>query len=381
MYNDTIAGLEAYMDDVMTELGTDDTTTDTDAAQEGFFGPRPVAKLLAKVQKNVDKKCKTTEDCDDMLAKIKEEEAKFNENIGIMATARKKYDAGEIDKKALVAEVTPCIKDLKTTCKMLNLSDFAKDPKDITEDELSNLKAFIVGTRDIIRAKKTSITVDGSDKVVASESDIFGGLLIEDDEAETPVAEEGGETAEEGALYGTAMTLTNNASKHTYKVLRTIFKEKADEAKPVVKKAKGAAKAKDYAEAIKLYTQAKNIYESGIKEIGKIDPKLAKALREKGEQTTKISTIGMSKSLTEKVDREVWPSSAALTFKHRIAACDEAIVQLKLKMRKQAASEGAIGEFMCEMEMAMEEFGYDSEYEDENELNDGLSDDDFDVED
>lgn len=371
MYNDTIAGLEAYMDDVMAEL---------DIAEEGFFGPRPVAKLLAKVQKNVDKRCKTTQDCDDMLARIKEEEAKFNENIGIMATARKKYDAGELDKKGLAAEVTPCIKDLKATCKMLDLSDFAKDPKDITEDELSNLKAFIVGARDIIRAKKTSITVGGSDKVVASESGIFGDLLDEYDYDDDYGYDY--EDAEEGALYGYLMG--NNSEKQVpgrFKVLRTIFKEKSAEAKPVVKQAKAAAKAKDYAEALKLYTQAKKIYESGIKEIGKIDPKLAKAMRQKGEMTEKVGgeLVGASVSLKRKVDREVVPSAAALTFYHRIKACDDAIVNLKLKMRTKAASEGAIGEFIYEMEMAMEEFGYDSDYEDENDLTDGLSDDDFEI--
>lgn len=359
MYNDTIAGLEAYMDDVMSELGTD---SDIDAAQEGFFGPKPVAKLLAKVQKNVDKKCKTTEDCDDMLAKIKEEEAKFNENIGIMATARKKYDAGEIDKKALAAEVTPCIKDLKATCKMLDLSDFAKNPKDITEDELSNLKAFIVGVRDIIRAKKTSITVDGSDKVVASESDIFGGLLIDDEDDDV---------VEEGALVG-ALFGNSEGSLKSFKILRTVFKEKAAEAKPIVKKAKEAAKAKDYAEAIKLYTQAKKIYEDGVKEIGKIDPKLSKGI--KGMVTNKGDYTDVSYE-------KDFPSTAAQTFATRIKSCENAIIKLKLKMRNQAASEGAIGEFIYEMEMAMEEFGYDSDFENDNDLTDGLSDDDFDVED
>ena len=368
MYNDTIAGLEAYMDDVMAELGTDDI----DAAQEGLLGPRPVEKLLAKVQKNVDKKCKTTEDCDDMLAKIKEEEAKFNENIGIMATARKKYDAGELDKAGLKAEVTPCIKDLKTTCKMLNLSDFAKDPKDITEDELSNLKAFIVGARDIIRAKRTAITVAGSDKVVASESDVFDGLLIDDeDETEAPVAEEVNETAEEGALAG-ALLGNSEGSLKAFKILRTIFKEKAAEAKPIVKKAKAAAKAKDYAEALKLYTQAKKIYEDGVKEIGKIDPKLSKGI--KGIVTNKGDYTNVSYE-------KDFPSTAAATFAQRIKSCEKAIANLKLKMRTKAASEGAIGQFIYEMEMAMEEFGYEAEYENDNDVLDDLSDDDFNVED
>lgn len=138
------AALEAMLDDM-------------DIAEEGLFKPRSLDQMLAKVQKQVNKKCKTSEDCDDLLAKLKSEENKFNSALQTMKDAATQYKE-DGDKKALKAAIGPASKDLKKTCDLINLGDVVNDKKDVTDEDIKKLHDFLVGTRKIINDRKASLS-------------------------------------------------------------------------------------------------------------------------------------------------------------------------------------------------------------------------------
>lgn len=138
------AALEAMLDDM-------------DIAEEGLFKPRSLDQMLAKVQKQVNKKCKTSEDCDDLLAKLKSEENKFNSALQTMKDAATQYKE-DGDKKALKAAIGPASKDLKKTCDLINLGDVVNDKKDVTDEDIKKLHDFLVGSRKIINDKKASLS-------------------------------------------------------------------------------------------------------------------------------------------------------------------------------------------------------------------------------
>ena len=124
-----------------------------DCATEGLFSkPKTVDQMLANVKKTIDKKCKTPEDCEDWLAKIKNEEEKFNTAIKSLQEATKKYQE-DGDKKALKDTCKPILKNLKKTCDILSMKDISEDAENITEEELKKLRDFLVGAKEIIANK------------------------------------------------------------------------------------------------------------------------------------------------------------------------------------------------------------------------------------
>ena len=132
-----------------------------DPATEGLFSkPKTLDEMLANVKKTIDKKCKTSEDCDDWLAKIKGEEEKFNTAIKNLQEATKKYQE-DGDKKALKATCKPILKNLKKTCNILSMKDISDDAENITEDELKKLRDFLVGAKKIISDKAAELSDGG----------------------------------------------------------------------------------------------------------------------------------------------------------------------------------------------------------------------------
>lgn len=128
-----------------------------DPATEGLFSkPKTLDEMLANVKKTIDKKCKTSEDCEDWLAKIKGEEEKFNTAIKNLQEATKKYQE-DGDKKALKATCKPILKNLKKTCNVLSMKDISEDASNITEDELKKLRDFLVGAKKIISDKAAEL--------------------------------------------------------------------------------------------------------------------------------------------------------------------------------------------------------------------------------
>lgn len=132
-----------------------------DVAQEGLFKPRTLDQMLNKVQKQVDKKCKSVDACDDLLAKLKKEETKFNASLKTMKNAALQFKA-DGDNKALKAAIGPASKDLKKTCDLINFSDVVDNKQDVTDADIKKLHDFLVGTRKIINEKKKALKSSGA---------------------------------------------------------------------------------------------------------------------------------------------------------------------------------------------------------------------------
>lgn len=142
-------------------LALESMIAEMDIAQEGLFKPKSLDQMLSKVQKQVNKKCKSVDACDDLLAKLKGEEAKFNSSLKTMKNAALQFKA-DGDKKALKAAIGPASKELKKTCNIINLNDVVDDKQDVTDADIKKLHDFLVGTRKIINEKKKALKSSGA---------------------------------------------------------------------------------------------------------------------------------------------------------------------------------------------------------------------------
>lgn len=142
-------------------LALESMIAEMDIAQEGLFKPKSLDQMLSKVQKQVNKKCKSVDACDDLLAKLKGEEAKFNSSLKTMKNAALQFKA-DGDKKALKAAIGPASKELKKTCNIINLNDVVDDNQDVTDADIKKLHDFLVGTRKIINEKKKALKSSGA---------------------------------------------------------------------------------------------------------------------------------------------------------------------------------------------------------------------------
>ena len=133
MFNDmTLLEAELDMQNAALEALLSDLD-DMDIAEEGLFSkPKTAEQMLEKVKKTINKKCKTAEDCDDMLSKLTTEEEKFNSALSTMKDAATKFRDGEIDKKELKSIIKPAVKDLKKSCNMISLKDINDDTDNVT---------------------------------------------------------------------------------------------------------------------------------------------------------------------------------------------------------------------------------------------------------
>lgn len=169
---------------------------DDEMAMEGLFSkPKSVDQMLAKVKKNISKKCKTVEDCDDMLANLKNEEEKFNSALSTMKDAAVQFKNGEIDKKELKNIIKPAAKDLKKTCNIISLKDINEDTTNVTDEEIQKLHDFLVGTRDAINERKNELsgeeTAEEGCWSKSSCESFVGGYLDDDIAMEADIALEG----------------------------------------------------------------------------------------------------------------------------------------------------------------------------------------------
>lgn len=133
-----------------------DMYSDYSVAEEGLFSkPKTADDMIAKVQKSVNKKCKTVEDCDDFLAKLKVEEQKFNASLKAMKAAAIQFQK-DGDKKALKAAIKPARAELAKTCSIISLKDVGS-ANNITDEEIKKLKAFLTGARKVVAEKKKAL--------------------------------------------------------------------------------------------------------------------------------------------------------------------------------------------------------------------------------
>lgn len=188
-FNTQATALESLLDEL-----------DAEMAMEGLFSkPKSVEQMLVKVKKNISKKCKTIEDCDDMLANLKNEEEKFNSALKTMKDAAVQFKNGEIDKKELKSIIKPAAAELKKTCNIISLKDINADTNNVTDEEIQKLHDFLVGTREAINERKNELSSEGDN---AAEESLVGGFM-DDDMCSYDTAIESMEMAEiamEGAL-------------------------------------------------------------------------------------------------------------------------------------------------------------------------------------
>lgn len=301
--------------------------------EEGLFRrPKPVDKLLGRISKTVNKRCKTAEDCDDYLARLTNEEQKFNAAISELKAATQKYQE-DGDKKALKATAKPILTSLKKTCDILNMDDIAKDGKNLTEDDLTKLKDYITGAKQIIADKKSSLaaisesydtlsfleslqTDDDDDYAMESYDDI-DDEYPDDEEYDDDGWEEDDEVLEAyvDALgfdeYFEAMEgITGILNPRASRSVRIRSGETAKKIASVVKAARQAKKNGQYDQAVKLYKEAIQGYRGLLAQAKKIsDNTMANARYSSGD----TENIGISKA------------SAINWCKEQIERCQDAI--------------------------------------------------------
>lgn len=269
-------------------------------AMEGLFGTKSVEKLLAKVQKTVDKKCKKPEDCDDMIAEVAEMAEKYNTCLGGMKELAEQLKNEQIDKKEFKTKLAPYVKELKETCKMLKLSDVVKKTENVTDDEIANVKAFIIGTKEILDRKKTELEGHIASPSIESFINSLDEMMI----------------AEEGAIANAKFALKKR------------FGDDKKAAKALIKEAKQYVKSGDYKTAITKYKEAKNAFKKILDAANKIPDRVydeSVAIGEKEVTGTRFS----------KATLKNWA-------KEQIANCEYAIDRIQTKMKKAMANESTI---------------------------------------
>lgn len=296
----------AFDDELALESLFAELEDDSDIAQEGLFNKKKdLEQLIAKVKKSVGK-CKTEDQCDDLLAKLNEEASKFNELILSMRQAAVDCKDGTITEKEFKEKVKSAAKEIKKTCDILVLGQIVKDEKDVQNEDIQLVKDFIEGATEVIKARKEELAGGGEGEEPSMESFINALNLFDNDDIAT-----------EGVV--------------TYS-LKTYFNPKKKEAVTLVKEGSVLMRRKNYAEAIKKFNDAKKLYNELLTRLDKI-PEMKQYTDRSSNGTTTTRTVNpyLSKSMAEE-------SIKALIFK-----CDEKIEKCNDKLAKGKATESFTG--------------------------------------
>lgn len=168
----SIYALESAIDTCLEDLGEDEVTAiSLEAiielsllALESELGEGPVEELLTKAKAILTEKTPTVEDVDVFLEKMETESAKYNNALGEMKLAGEEFQTEQIDKETFKARIKPYITELEESCKALGLDD--------VEDNVSNLKAFIVGIHQFLTMRREELSrCDGGDTPSDDEDD------------------------------------------------------------------------------------------------------------------------------------------------------------------------------------------------------------------
>lgn len=289
----------------------------TEAANESIFtGPKEAEKVLAKVQKKIDK-CKTVEECSVLQAQVKNEAAKFNDCMKTMVKAAKDFKAGTIDKKALEEKIAPCVTELKKNCEILKFGEFVGNKKkSLTDEDISNLHAFLVGFLKAVNKKKAELSGNGgAAKESVTEADKFAAgcesLMININNPDQPATE---------AFEKTKMTL------------RIRFSKDRKAAKLLMKQAKGYMKEKNYDEAISTYKKAKAAFKELISQL-----KAVPDYDFTGIIGHQVGSIGDKKTENHGEAPTVLKADTTELFKNYMTKCDERIQKCTILKKKASA--------------------------------------------
>lgn len=148
------------------------------AAMEAFTN-ESLSKALKNFQEAVDSKCNDINCANELYSKISGQSEQYNNLLGTIADAVRKLGTGVFDKDGMKAVVVPAMTELKKICTDCGLS--VTDASDeITDEEITNLRALLMGAKEIVSRKKDELTGGGGcpDPVKdAGASESFKGLL------------------------------------------------------------------------------------------------------------------------------------------------------------------------------------------------------------
>lgn len=279
-------------------------------AVEGLFSkPKTAEALLSKMQKKVGR-LKSIGACDDMIRQLNAEASKFNSALSALKKASGDFQKTN-DKKALKAAAGPVLKDLNKTCKLLKIKSISSDPKNITQEEIAKLHDFIKGAKQLIVARKKVLSGAATESVlsgyendfeVANEGyeddgdmmDFLSGDFEDFDDDDIEIADEALIEDFIDADQDIAIATEGIIDPDAKRAHRIKFGEKKRQIQSIVKKARQAKKAKDFAAAISLYQEAKKGFQGLLAEAKKIPDRATGAYNKayaKGPTVSKTSLI------------------------------------------------------------------------------------------
>jgi len=302
---------------------------------------KTVDALLEKVKATVNAKCGTVEDCDKFLDIIKTEQGKFNNALDRMKNAAIEYKEGKIDKAKFADIVKDASAEIKTMYNIL-VNGEAEANGTLDDEEVKFLRDFIIGAKAIVADKKATLTNAGeegcgTDKTTATEcgdgeDDGIDSFIKTLDDMEVPATESGVGVAVGvgllwyiGAIAASLYALRKAKKKdpefaYLWKMGRSKELRAANDA---IKKAKKAAKAKDFDRAIELYEEAKVHYKKIRDEINRVMPNLV-------SQTAPVDANNKVKMSPSNLK-----ANAINICTKWIFACDNAISELKDRKKKR----------------------------------------------
>jgi len=283
-------------------------------ANEALFKEKvTVDDLLEKVKAAADA-CKSSEDCEKLLAKLKEEEDKFNKCFKDMKDAAEKFKDGKIEKSELNEVMVSATKEIKKACELLALKDVDEDLEDVKDAEIEMLRDFLVKSREVIEEKCESFCdsddddkeeeseetseeekeeTDSEDKEEEKEED-------EKEEKEEEAAEESAATVVEETVEETVVEETSETSAEEEVATegnnldaKAAKKHYGKEAKALAKEAKRLYKAGDFAGAKQKYEEAAALADALVKEVESLDPSVGSAILGYFAQCAKMFALGL----------------------------------------------------------------------------------------
>jgi hypothetical protein len=168
----TFAAFESFIDEAISNL---------DVAEESSI----LDTLLQTAKSTIETKCKTVEDCDNMLNVITTEAVKFNSCMESMAGAGKELKSGSISKEEFKEKIAPAINELKTNCESLGIATeglmdkFKKKP---SEEETKMIEK--VGKMSDMQLLKAYVPILKSEKSLVNDKALLEEA-IEDDKDES----------------------------------------------------------------------------------------------------------------------------------------------------------------------------------------------------
>lgn len=143
-------------------------------ATEALLRKRSLDTVLDTYLKQLDKKLKSTDDCDTLLKKVKEDQSKFNNALKVMMDAKVKYDKGTIDKNQFKTLTRDAYKDISKYCKTfkVKMSDFGGGGFDaksnITKEDIIDFKQYVtklIAGVNLIKKRRIALAKEMNSKV------------------------------------------------------------------------------------------------------------------------------------------------------------------------------------------------------------------------